>query len=109
MVGVLSVCRPAGGYFGDDFQRQRAGDRPLEFQLLHVRRVEFIGRLFLDGVHPPLMLHLGRPLLRHRQAVQVPDQHDQARRRHHVAQRVGLAGHHLFCPHLHGLVRGVNL
>lgn len=104
MAGVAGVCRSAGGHPGDDVQRQRAGDGPLEFQLLHVRRVEFAGRFLLDGVHPASVLHLGGPILRHRQAVQVPHQHDQARRRRHAAERVGVAGHHLFRPHLHGLV-----
>jgi hypothetical protein len=102
--GVFGVRRPAGGDPGDDVQRERAGDGPLEFQLLHVRRVELAGRLLLDGVHPASVLHLGGPLLRHRQALQVPHQHDQARRRRHAAQRLGLASHHLLRPHLHGLV-----
>lgn len=71
---------------------------------VYVRRVELAGRLLQHGQHPASLLHQRGPLLRHRQASQVPHQHDQARGGHHADQHLASPGSHLLPAHLLRLV-----
>jgi len=101
---VAGVRRHAGGHRGDDVQRQQADQRQVDIRLLHVRRVELERRVLLHRVHTAPVLHQRGPVLRHRQAAQVPGAGHQAASGIPAARHVGGAGHHRVRAHLLRLV-----
>lgn len=76
----------------------------MDFRVLHVRRVELERRILLHRVHTAPVLHQRGPILRHRQAAQVPGAGHQAAGGVPAARHVGGAGHHRVRAHLLRLV-----
>ncbi|KAL1137943.1 hypothetical protein AAG570_009638 [Ranatra chinensis] len=97
--------RHAGGHLGDVLQRQRRDNgRPLAVRVFHVRRVELTGRLLLDRLHTPPVLHQCGPLLRNSPTARLPPDHDPEEVGHHADRGLVLARPRFLPADIHGLV-----